>query len=159
MKISLTIISGILLLVSLAQPGVAAAKDNSVKDITGTVTFFYYDEITEAAPFYGDLLGLPLSMNEEWVKIYRVTETSSVGLVQQGHGFHEVAKDKPAMLSMVVSDVDAWFEKLKAAGATILKPLPAADADAKEDSAPVRGFVAQDPGGYTIEFFTWQTSP
>ncbi len=115
--------------------------------------------INEAAPFYAQLLGLPITMDAEWVKIYRITETSSVGLVQQGHGFHEVAKDKPAMLSMVVSDVDAWYEKLQLAGATILKVLPAADADAVEGSAPVRGFVAQDPGGYTIEFFTWQTSP
>lgn len=159
MKFCLNIITGLLPLASLAQPTFAAAEEQAVPDISGTVTFFYYDQISNAAPFYGELLGLSLTMDEEWVKIYRITETSSVGLVQQGHGFHEVAQDKPAMLSMVVSDVDAWYAKLKSAGATILKALPAADADSVEGSAPVRGFVAQDPGGYTIEFFTWQTAP
>jgi len=158
MKFCLNIITGILLLAALAQPKLAAAEPQSVADITGTVTFFYYDQINEAAPFYGELLGLQKTMDEEWVKIYRITETSSVGLVQQGRGFHEVAEDKPAMLSMVVSDVDAWYEKLKSAGATILKDLPPAEAGPVEGRAPVRGFVAQDPGGYTVEFFTWNAS-
>jgi lactoylglutathione lyase len=157
-KLYLNIISGVLLSATLVHPRVLAAEDPGVAGINGTITFFYYDEIEAAAPFYGELLNLPLSMDEEWVKIYRITASSSVGLVQQGHGFHDVAEDKPAMLSIVVGDVDAWYARLKAAGATILKKLPKPDAASAEGSAPVRGFVAQDPGGYTVEFFTWQHS-
>ncbi len=159
MKLYLNMICCLLLLIATAHTPLSAAEDQVVTDIDGTITFFYYDQIEAAAPFYGELLNLPLTMDEEWVKIYRITATSSVGLVQQGRGFHDVAEDKPAMLSMVVADVDAWYARLKSAGATILKELPPADADKAEGAAPVRGFVAEDPGGYTIEFFTWQTAP
>lgn len=63
MKFYLNIITGILLLASLAQPGLAAAdgqaaEGRAVADISGTVPFFYYDEIHQAAPFYAELLGL-----------------------------------------------------------------------------------------------------
>jgi catechol 2,3-dioxygenase-like lactoylglutathione lyase family enzyme len=148
-----------LLLITGGQATLMAAEKDAMAQIEGTVTFFYYDDIQAAAPFYGDLLQLPLTMDAEWVKIYQVTATSSVGLVQQGHGFHEVAEAKPAMLSMVTSDVDAWYERLKAANAVILKELPPLNAEKAAGSAPVRGFVAEDPGGYTIEFFSWQNQP
>ncbi len=46
------------------------------------------------------------------MKIYRVMATSSVGLVLEGRGVHSVSDDKPAMLSIVTDDVDAWYEKI-----------------------------------------------
>ena len=141
------------------QSNTAMAGNENVSSIDGTVTFFYYDDIQIAAPFYAELLRLPVTMDTEWVKIYQITETSSIGLVQQGKGFHNVAEDKPAMLSMVTGDVDAWYDRLKSANAKILKELSPPDADKAEDAAPVRGFVAEDPGGYTIEFFSWQKQP
>ncbi|MDZ4728502.1 MAG: VOC family protein [Xanthomonadales bacterium] len=147
------------LLIAGGQSVAVAADEKTMAQIEGTVTFFYYDDIQAAAPFYGELLQLPLTMDTEWVKIYQITATSSVGLVLQGRGFHEVAADKPAMLSMVTDDVDAWYERLKSANTVILTELPPANAVKSEGSAPVRGFVAQDPGGYTIEFFSWLNKP
>lgn len=134
------------------------AGDNSLPVIKGTVTFFYYDDLESAARFYEDLLQLPKTMNEDWVKIYQASPSSSVGLVQNGRGFHEVTADKPAMFSMVTDDVDAWYAHLKTADVTMLKELPPPDKEKKPGTAPVRGFVAEDPGGYTIEFFSWQES-
>jgi predicted enzyme related to lactoylglutathione lyase len=134
----------------------ATADEKAMPGIDGSITFFYYNDIESAAAFYGELLQLPVTMDAEWVKIYQITATSSVGLVLQGRGFHEVADDKPAMLSMVTDDVDGWYARLNSAGTVILKELPPPDVEASEGSAPVRGFIAQDPGGYTVEFFTWQ---
>ena len=124
--------------------------------IDATVTFFYYKDLDAAARFYRDVLGLDATTDMDWVKIFQVTETSSVGLVQDGRGYHPVSDDKPAMLSIVTDDVDAWHQALSDAGVPILKPLPPAESERDPDRAPVRGFVAEDPGGYTIEFFTWQ---
>jgi imidazolonepropionase-like amidohydrolase/catechol 2,3-dioxygenase-like lactoylglutathione lyase family enzyme len=131
----------------------APAKSPS---INATVTFFYYKNLDAAASFYRDLLGLDTTMDVEWVKIFQVSATSSIGLVQDGRGFHPVSDDKPAMLSIVTDDVDAWYQKLVDANVPILKALPPADSPTDPDRAPVRGFVAEDPGGYTVEFFTWQ---
>lgn len=156
MKHFLYLVCSVLLLFVPGRQALEAGEDQHWPEINSTIIFFYYEQLEPAMAFYSELLGLPLSLDQDWVKIYRITETSSVGLVLQGRGFHDVAEDKPAMLSMVVRNVDAWHERLQAAGVTILKPLPPADTDVAEDAAPVRGFIAEDPGGYTIEFFTWR---
>jgi len=98
-------------------------------------------------------------MDEDWVKIYRVTATSSVGLVKHGHGFHDVSADKPAMLSIITGDVDAWYKRVIEANVPVRSELPAPGTDKEPGRAPVRGFIVEDPGGYTIEIFSWQKEP
>jgi catechol 2,3-dioxygenase-like lactoylglutathione lyase family enzyme len=141
----------------LLTTGVAGAQP--VISMDETITFFYYEDLQAQVPFYEDLLGLEKTMDMGWVKIYRITPSSSVGLVLQGHGAHEVSADKPAMLSIVTGDVDAWYERLVAADVRVLKELPAPASASNSERAPVRSFLVEDPGGYTIEFFTWQLTP
>lgn len=124
--------------------------------INATIAFFYYKDLESAASFYRDVVGLEATMDVDWVKIFQVSPTSSVGLVQDGKGFHPAADDKPAMLSIVTDDVDAWYQRLVDADVTILKALPPVGSPTDPDRAPVRGFIAEDPGGYTVEFFAWQ---
>ena len=135
----------------------ANAGDAVARGMDETVTFFYYEDLEAALHFYEEVLELSVTMNEDWVKILRVTATSSVGLVLDGHGFHDVADDKPAMLSIVTEDVDAWYRRLLDAGVTIRRELPPPDAAETDSKAPIRGFIAEDPGGYTVEFFAWQS--
>ena len=82
-------------------------------DITGQVTFFYYKDLHAAASFYRDILGLKATLDDEWVKIFSITASSSVGLVDENRGVHKVSADKPAMLSIVTTDIDAWYGVLK----------------------------------------------
>ena len=124
-----------------------------------TITFFYYEDLDAQIPFYEGLLGLSKTMDADWVKIYRITPTSSVGLVKQGHGFHQVSDDKPAMLSIVTDDVDAWYQRLTDANVLVRSELPKPDTEKEPGRAPVRGFIVEDPGGYTIEIFSWQKAP
>lgn len=144
-------------LLTAGLPG-AAAEEVTIPGIDETVTFFYYEDLEAALRFYEDVLELPVTMNEDWVKILRVTATSSVGLVLDGHGFHDVASDKPAMLSIVTEDVDAWYRRLIDAGVVIRRELPPPDDAKSAGKAPIRGFIAEDPGGYTVEFFSWQAA-
>lgn len=145
--------------VTLLPVGLSNADRGPTPGIEETVTFFYYEDLEAAFRFYEEVLELPVTMDEDWVKILRVSATSSVGLVLDGHGFHEVSDDKPAMLSIVTEDVDAWYRRLLDAGTAIRRELPPPDEAAAEGKAPIRGFIAEDPGGYTIEFFSWQTKP
>ena len=140
-------------MLALSAGNVAAQQSASMNE---TITFFYYEDLEAQVPFYEGLLGLEKTMDEDWVKIYRITATSSVGLVLQGRGVHQVSDDKPAMLSIVTDDVDAWYEKLAGANVSVTSELPALGSDKEPGSAPVRGFIVEDPGGYTIEFFSWQ---
>lgn len=43
------------------------------------------------------------------------------------------------------------------AGVVIRRELPPPDDAASTGKAPIRGFIAEDPDGYTVEFFSWQT--
>lgn len=144
---------GLALVMVLCSTGTAWSDDPG--SLNETVTFFYYDDLEAQLPFYEELLGLEKTMDAEWVKIFRITDSSSVGLVLAGRGVHEVSENKPAMLSIVTDDVDGWYAKVVEAGVKVTHPLPPEGTEKEEGSAPVRGFIVEDPGGYTIEFFRW----
>ncbi len=117
--------------------------------IDSQVTFLYYADLDAAAGFYGDVLQLEQTFDQGWVKIFAITPTASVGIVDETRGAHQARDDNAVMLSLVTADVDAWHAHLSAAGAEIL------GAPADSASVPVRAFLARDPGGYTVEFFQW----
>ncbi len=137
-------------------PVISQAKEATIFD--ETITFFYYKDLQAQIPFYEGLLGLKKTMDEDWVKIYQISATSSVGIVLQGRGFHDVANDKPAMLSIVTNDIEMWYQRLQAAAVPILSELAPSDTDPEVGQAPVRSFIVEDPGGYTVEFFTWRNT-
>jgi hypothetical protein len=59
-----------------------------------------------------------------------------------------VRDQNSVMLSLVTSEVDAWFDRLQhTADVVVLKEIG--------DSGPIRHFLIEDPGGYTVEFFEW----
>jgi catechol 2,3-dioxygenase-like lactoylglutathione lyase family enzyme len=119
--------------------------------ISEQVTFLYYDNLDEAQAFYSDVLGLELAFDLDWVKIFRLSPTSSVGLVNASGGAHRPSDAKPVMVSMVVApeDVDPWHAYLKAKGVDVGEgPKNGADGH-------VRAFGFKDPAGYTLEVFAW----
>ena len=52
------------------------------------------------------------------------------------------------MVSIVTSDVDGWYARV-ADNPSVRKLKPVAD------RGPIRSFMLEDPGGYTVEFFQW----
>jgi hypothetical protein len=121
--------------------------------ITNQVTMFYYKNIDDATHFYGDILRLEKSLDWTWVRFFRTGPSSTIGLVTEGDGgWHKVQDKNAVMLSLVTDDVDAWHAELSQRDdVTILKPLG--------NSGPVRSFLMEDPGGYTVEFFQWVEVP
>lgn len=120
-----------------------------VPSLDSQVTMFYYDDITDAANFYGNTLGLETTVDWDWVKFYRTGPSSNVGIVQQGDGaYHSPKKSNAVMLSLVTAEVDAWFDRLgHRDDVVLLKPIGS--------GGGIRSFLLEDPGGYTVEFFQW----
>src|SRR6478736_1306 len=81
--------------------------------ISGQVTFLYYENLPRAAEFYKRTLGLRQTLDRKWVKIFQLSPTSSLGLVDATSGSHRPAADKPVMISIVVQDVDVWYRFLE----------------------------------------------
>jgi hypothetical protein len=113
------------------------------------VVMFYYKNLADADHFYGDILGLEKTLDYDWVKFYRTSANGTVGLVAEGDGaWHRVQEKNAVMLSIVTSEVDAWYDMLRQKnGVMFLKEIG--------DGGPIRSFLIEDPGGYTVEFFEW----
>ena len=120
--------------------------------IASQVTFLYFNELDKAAAFYAKNVGLRLTFDGGWVKIFEISPSSSVGLVDATHGAHRPATEKPVMVSMVMStpaEVDRWYAQLKSQGVQIPKP------PVNSDKVAVRAFEFKDPEGHSLEVFAW----
>ena len=109
------------------------------------ITFFYYRDLAGAEAFYRDVLGLSLAIDQGWAKIMRLCGGAHVGLVDEAHGMHRSAEEKPVQLCLRVRDVDAWYAHARAHGVANLSRL------FENDALGIRAFVFDDPEGYQIE--------
>jgi predicted enzyme related to lactoylglutathione lyase len=141
----------LLTLVFRIGPAMSELERKTAPAITETVVMLYYKDITDAATFYGETLGLEKTFDQEFAKLFRLTPSSVVGVILEGStSYHRVQETNAVMLSIVTPDVDAWYDRLVSdGGTTILKPI------ADSVSNPIRAFLVEDPGGYTVEFFSW----
>lgn len=113
------------------------------------VVMFYYKNLADADRFYGEILGLEKTLDYDRVKFYKTSANGTVGLVAEGDGaWHQVQDKNAVMLSIVTSEVDAWYDMLRQKdGVVFLKEIG--------DGGPIRSFLIEDPGSYTVEFFEW----
>ena len=142
------------LILILAMAALPAAVETP-PPVTGQVTFLYYEDLPAAERFYREVLGLSTSFEMDWVKIFRLSSGSSVGLVNATKGSLRPAavdEEKPVMVSLVVdkADVDRWHSYLKSKGVEVGEG-PKVGADGH-----VLAFAFKDPGGYTLEVFAWR---
>ena len=112
-----------------------------------TITWFYYDGLDEATAFYGETLGLEQALDAGWAKVYRTTGGAFVGLVdaREGVGACRTQETNAVLLTLVVDDVSAWYERLAVSGTKLegeIKTL---------EEVRIRTFFLSDPGGYSIE--------
>lgn len=148
------LLSALMALMALidVERGMAEPERPSIQE---TVVMLYYRELSAAAAFYGGTLGLETVYRSDSALLYRLTPTSVVGVILEGDGaYHRAQDDNAVMLSIVTPDVDAWYEVLRDNDdVTVLKPL------ANSSNNPIRAFLVEDPGGYTVEFFSWLSAP
>lgn len=115
------------------------------KRVEGLITFLYYNDLEKAASFYEDVMGFEPTVNQGWAKIYRVTDGAHIGVVDEKRGYHRASAAKPVMVTLVVSDVDAWYRHLRDKGVETLNEPH----DIEE--LGLRAFLLEDPEGYVIE--------
>ncbi len=117
-----------------------AAADNQL-----AITFLYYRDLPAAMRFYEEVLGLTLAIDQGWSKIYRITASGYVGLVDETRGSHRAHPVKPVQLCIRVADVAAWHAWVASQGVASLGPLRT------NAELGISVFVFDDPEGYQIE--------
>jgi predicted enzyme related to lactoylglutathione lyase len=114
--------------------------------VQANIVWLYYRDVPAAQRFYNELLGLEMVVDQGFAKVYQVSPTSFVGLVDESQGLHRASPTKPVTVSFVTEQIDEWYEWLVSKGAQIKRPL------SSSERLPIRGFVALDPEGYYLEF-------
>lgn len=133
-----------------AQPAVGRPPALGVQ---ANIVFLYYRDIPRAQRFYEDVIGLRLTVDQGFAKIYQISPTSFVGLVDEAQGLHRASEAKAVTLSFITKEIDAWYDYLVSKGVRLRGPISNATRH------PTRGFVAYDPEGYFLEFERFLDDP
>ncbi|MFQ6123963.1 MAG: VOC family protein [Candidatus Heimdallarchaeota archaeon] len=80
------------------------------------ITFHYYKDLPRACKFYEEVFGLELEIDQGWAKIYKVSESAFIGLVDEKRGYFNWVPDKSSMVTLVTSDVDPWYDRIRHKG-------------------------------------------
>jgi catechol 2,3-dioxygenase-like lactoylglutathione lyase family enzyme len=120
-----------------------------------TVTWLYYKDVLHQQHFMEDILGFPLVVDQGWAKVYRVTNTGYIGLVDERKGMHAFTEKKAVNVAFIIDDLDGWYNYVQKN-----ECFPVWDAGIKTGpDHKFREFIGYDPGGYYLEFDTFNDHP
>lgn len=105
------------------------------------VTFLYTTDLAAAAHFYGELLGLPLVLDQGACRIYRVAADAYLGVCARA----DAAAPAGVIVTLVTDDVDGWHVRLAARGVHFEKP------PALNPRFNIYHCFLRDPGGALLE--------
>ena len=94
--------------------GPCSQADDTRPSIDSQTVMLYYRDLTAAATFYGEKLGLKKTRDFGWAKFFRVSPGADVGIVKAGPGaYHQPQRRNAVMLSIITHEVDSWYGRLK----------------------------------------------
>tara|TARA_B100001964_G_C13968285_1_gene480728 strand:- start:198 stop:575 length:378 start_codon:yes stop_codon:yes gene_type:complete len=107
------------------------------------VIFLYARDLEESPAFYGEVLGLPLVLDQGSVRIFRTSRSSFLGVGQ----CNEKRPSMPGgiIVTLVTNDVDEWYERLRSKGVAFEAP------PSQNDTFNIYHCFLRDPDGYQIE--------
>ncbi len=114
-------------------------------NISSQITFLYFDDLKSIAPFFEDILKLELVVNQDAAKIYRMAGGAFLGIVDGAKGHCRVQEESAVLITLVVDDVQGWYDYLKENGVKLLTDIQT------PKIAPVECFFFEGPGGYHFE--------
>jgi catechol 2,3-dioxygenase-like lactoylglutathione lyase family enzyme len=101
-----------------------------------SITWLYYKDLLPMENFILENLGLVLSADQGWAKIYKVSDNSFLGLVDEKRGMNSFAEEKMVEVKFELEDAKGWEQYLL---------------QTSKDS--LRGpFVFKDLGGYLFRY-------
>jgi hypothetical protein len=102
-----------------------------------SITWLYYKDMLPIENFMTENLGLVLTADQGWAKIYKVSENSYLGLVDEKRGMNSFSEEKLVEVKFDLEDEKGWEEYLN---------------KTSKDSTRVAG-TFKDLGGYLFRFF------
>ncbi len=97
-----------------------------------------------SASFYADVLGLECTRDEGDARVFATGENAGIGVCRVFAD--RVVEPRGGMISIVTSDVDAWYRRLVDQGVSIARPPH------RLEQFGIYTFFVTDPNGYVLEF-------
>lgn len=101
-----------------------------------SITWLYYKDMLPMERFMTERLGLEMSADQGWAKIYRLSTNSYVGLVDEKHGMNSFSDEKLVEVKFDIKESKSWEEYLM---------------KSQQDSLRAKS-TFKDLGGYTFRF-------
>ena len=109
--------------------------------IDSQIIFFSTTDLDRTSDFYEDILGLPLTLDQGSCRIYSVAKGAHIGFCLK----NEMPPAGGVIITLVMEDVDAYCEKLRASGVVFEKgPI-------FNPQYNIYHCFFRDPNGYLIE--------
>ncbi len=113
-----------------------------------TIVWLYHKDVLAMQNFYQDVLGLEMVADQGWTKIYQVSHTGFMAIVDERRGMHTFTKTKAVNIGFILDDVTPWFEYVKTNS-----PFKLRDSELGIDEKErYKAFVGYGPEGYFYEF-------
>ena len=115
--------------------------DAPIPPVGELITFLYVEDLERSDRFYAGVLGLPLVVDQGLCRIYRVAGSGYLGVCERP------GQSSPdgLIVTLVSDDVDAWHDRLLAAG------VPVEQSPQDSDTYRVYHAFYRDPDGYLVE--------
>jgi catechol 2,3-dioxygenase-like lactoylglutathione lyase family enzyme len=109
--------------------------------VDATIVFFRTTDLDATSHFYGEILGLPLVLDQGQCRIYRSSRDGFVGFCRG----QEAVSGRQAVVTLVSDDVDGWAERIQAAGITLER------SPTHNDEYKIYHLFVRDPNGILVE--------
>lgn len=115
--------------------------------IDNHITFIYTQNLATSANFYERQMGLPLWLDQTTCRIYRLTDSSFLGICQVNDSSKGKFTAPPhnLIITIVTQAVDDWYHTLSARGVVFEAP------PRYNEKYRIYHCFLKDPDGYLIE--------
>jgi catechol 2,3-dioxygenase-like lactoylglutathione lyase family enzyme len=113
-----------------------------------TITWLYYKDILAMQNFYQEVLGLEMVADQGWAKIYKVSNTGFIGLVDERRGMHKFTEEKAVIVSFILDDLESWHAYTNESNPFELRSTELGIGP----ETRYKAFIGYDPEGYYMEF-------
>lgn len=134
-------------------PGVASTRPENL-GVKATVLWLYYRDLEGIQEFYRWVFGRDIIVDQGWAKVFPVSPTGFLGLVDGERGLHASTEEKAVTVSFFTEALDGWLQHLQGVPGFVFRTQ-----EISTEGEFVRTFVGYDPEGYFLEWDTFLDVP
>ena len=127
------------------------ASDKTVPEglnFHSTITWLYYKDVLAMENYFQNVLGLQLVADQGWTKIYQVSQTGFLAIVDERRGMHQSTEKKAVNVGFILDDLTGWFDYVSQ---NKVMPLHEEELGIGPETR-YKAFVGYCPEGYYLEF-------